>query len=431
MFTKSHKIMLIEFSVSNFKSIKEEQSLSMETDSGTTHLENTFQPDDTRLLKTALIYGPNASGKTNVITAFHQFRHFILNSTDLKKDEPIDCYEPFKLDKSCRTQPTRFKITFLGQNNIKYDYEIAFNQKQVLSEILHSYPEGDEVNVFARTQQQVKLGEGFIDKTSVRTKVLENRLFLSEAANNIGDEQLGEIYSYFRKIEIWNLMNNVVIRALNQTISEICANDRHLSRKLSRLIRLCDTKIESVLVRERNPDEFQLPDDLPQNIRQGFITQHQYVVKTIHKVYENGQVIDTQSFDLNEESMGTQILYSLGGLILKQFETGGIVLFDEFNNSLHPKLCRFLISLFHNSKSNPQNAQLILATHETSLLDKYLFRKDQIWFTEKNGLGETELFSISDFEGIGDDINFQDWYLAGKFDAQPHIKEIEIIYGDE
>jgi hypothetical protein len=78
--------------------------------------------------------------------------------------------------------------------------------------------------------------------------------------------------------------------------------------------------------------------------------------------------------------------------------------------------------LFHNPKSNPKNTQLILATHETSLLDKYLFRKDQIWFTEKNGVGETELFSISDFEGIADDINFQDWYMAGKFDAQPHIE---------
>jgi hypothetical protein len=315
--------MLIEFSVSNFKSIKEEQCFSMETDSGTTHLENTFQPHDTRLLKTALIYGPNASGKTNVITAFHQLRHFILNSTDLKKDEPIDYYEPFKLDKSCRTQPTGFKITFLGDNNIKYDYEIAFNQKQVLSEMLQVYSKGDKVNVFTRTQQQITLGEGFIDKTLKRTKVLENRLFLSEAANNIGDEQLGDIYSSFRKIEIWNLMNNVVIRALNQTISELCAKDCHLSRKLSRLIKLCDTKIESVFVRERNPTEFQLPDDLPQNIRQGFITQHQYMVKTIHKVYENGQAIETQPFDLTEESMGTQILYALGGLILKQFNNRG------------------------------------------------------------------------------------------------------------
>jgi hypothetical protein len=423
--------MLIEFSVSNFKSIKEEQCLCMETDSGTTHLENTFQPHDTRLLKTALIYGPNASGKTNVITAFHQLRHFILNSTDLKKDEPINYYEPFKLDKSCRTQPTRFKITFLGENHLKYHYEIAFNHKQVLSEMLQAYPNGEKVKIFTRTPQQITLGDGFIDQTLKRTKVLENRLFLSEAANNFGDEQLGEIYSTFRKIEIWNFMNNSVIHALNQTISELCAKNHHLSRKLNRLIKLCDTKIESVLVREINPSEFQWPDDLPQEIRQGFMTQHQYRVKTLHKVYEKGEAVDTQPFDLTEESMGTQILYALGGLILKQFETGGVILVDEFNNSLHPKLCRFLISLFHNSKSNPKNTQLILATHETSLLDQYLFRKDQIWFTDKNGVGETELFSISDFEGIADDINFQDWYMAGKFDAQPHIKEIEIIYGEE
>jgi AAA15 family ATPase/GTPase len=99
------------------------------------------------------------------------------------------------------------------------------------------------------------------------------------------------------------------------------------------------------------------------------------------------------------------------------------------NYSLHPKLCRFLIRLFHNPKSNPKNTQLIFATHETTLLDNSLFRTDQIWFTEKNKFGETELFSASDFEGIQNNAPLQNWYLAGKFDAQPHIKEIEFIYG--
>ncbi len=131
--------MLIEFSVRHFKSISAEQSLSMEADSGTTHLDNTFQHHDTRLLKTAVIYGPNASGKTNVIAAFYEFRHLILNSTDLKKDDPIDSYKPFKLDKSFRTQPTCFKITFFGDDNIKYDYEIVFNKKQVFTEMLNYY----------------------------------------------------------------------------------------------------------------------------------------------------------------------------------------------------------------------------------------------------------------------------------------------------
>jgi len=424
--------MLIEFSVRNEKSISVEQSLSMEADSGTTHLDNTFQAYDTRLLKTAVIYGPNASGKTNVIAAFYEFRHLILNSTDLKKDDPIDSYKPFKLDKSFRTQPTRFKITFIADDNIKYDYEIAFNKKQVLTEILNYYPHFEKVNVFTRTHTQalVKLGAGFIDQ-SVKRKVLANRLFLSEAANNIGNEQMGKLYSYFKKIEIWNVMNNLDIHRLTQTVSERVANEPHLSQKLSHLIKVCDTKIESTLIRERDESEFQWPHDLPPHIQHDIITQHKYSIKTIHPVYEKGQIIELQPFELNEESAGTQILYALGGLILKQFETGGLIWFDEFNNSLHPKLCRFLIRLFHNPKSNPKNTQLILATHETSLLDNSLFRKDQIWFTEKTVRGQTELFSACDFEGIQDDVSFQKWYMAGKFDAQPKLKEIEFIYGDK
>jgi len=424
--------MLIEFSVRHFKSISIEQSLCMEADSGTTHLDNTFQAYDTRLLKTAVIYGPNASGKTNVIAAFYEFRHLILNSTDLKKDDPIDSYKPFKLDKSFRTQPTGFKLIFIGSDQIKYDYEMIFNQKQILSEILNYYPHFEKVNVFTRTHTQplVKLGAGFIEQQVKRT-VLANRLFLSEAANNIGNEQMGELYSYFKKIEIWNVMNNLDIHRLTQTVSEIYANEPHLSQKLSHLLNVCDTKIASTLIRERDDREFQWPHDLPKQIQHDFITQHKYSVKTIHPVYENGQVVELQPFELKEESAGTQILYALGGLILKQFETGGLIWFDEFNNSLHPKLCRFIIRLFHNPKSNPKNTQLILATHETALLDNSLFRKDQIWFTEKTVTGQTELFSASDFEGIPDDVSFQKWYMAGKFDAQPKLKEIEFIYGDE
>jgi AAA15 family ATPase/GTPase len=424
--------MLIEFSVRHFKSISAEQCLSMEADSGTTQLENTFQFHQTRLLKTAVIYGPNASGKTNLIAAFYEFRQLILNSTDLKKDDPINSYKPFKLDKYFRTQPTGFKITFIGHDHIKYDYEIAFDKKQILTEILDYYPDFDKVNVFTRTDTQplVKLGIGFIDK-QISRKVLANRLFLSEAANNIGNEQMGELYSYFKQIEIWNVMNNLDIRRLTETVSEMYANDPHLSQKLSHLINVCDTKIESTLIRERDETEFQWPHDLPRQIQHDIIKQHKYSIKTIHPVYDNGHIIEFQPFELNEESAGTQILYALGGLILKQFETGGLIWFDEFNNSLHPKLCRFLIKLFHNSKSNPNNTQLILATHETSLLDNSLFRKDQIWFTEKTVTGQTELFSASDFEGIQDDVPFQKWYMAGKFDAQPKLKEIEFIYGEE
>lgn len=427
--------MLIEFSVSNFRSIKNEQTLSMESDSGTTNLNNTFQPspyEKLRLLKTAVIYGPNASGKTNVIAAFYECCRFIVNSTDLKLDDPIRGYQPFKLDRSSRTQPTGFKIVFLGKDHLKYQYEISFNDQRILTEFLRFYPNGQEVILFTRTNghAEVKLGEGFLDKNIERT-VLKNRLFLSESVNNRVNSQMGEIYSYFKNIEFWNLLNNLDMHVLADKVSEVAASNHRLGAKLSKLIRICDTQIDSTTIRERKPSEFQFPDDLSEEIKKKIIDQNKYRVKTVHTVYDGDIAVGTENFDLNEESQGTKIVFAIGGIILKLLETGGVICFDEFNNSLHPKLCRFLVELFHNPHSNPNHAQLIFATHETTLLDKFVFRKDQIWFTEKNKRGETELFSASDFEGIQDNIPFQEWYLTGKFGAQPRIKEIEFIYGDD
>ena len=112
-------------------------------------------------------------------------------------------------------------------------------------------------------------------------------------------------------------------------------------------------------------------------------------------------------------------------------ETGGIMFIDELDNSLHPKLTKFLVKLFSNPISNPKNAQLVCATHEVTLLDKDMFRMDQVWFTEKNKFGASELYSIKDFDGVREGIPFDKWYYNGKFGGEPKIKEIEFIFGDE
>ena len=121
-------------------------------------------------------------------------------------------------------------------------------------------------------------------------------------------------------------------------------------------------------------------------------------------------------------------IFALGGIVLEALENGGVIIFDELDNSLHPKLCKFLIRLFNNPISNKTNAQLIFATHEVTLLDKDVFRKDQIWFTEKDRYGNTELFSAKDVEGLRDNTNFELWYRTGKFGGNPKIKEVEFIF---
>lgn len=151
----------------------------------------------------------------------------------------------------------------------------------------------------------------------------------------------------------------------------------------------------------------------------------------IHNRYEGNQYKEQVEFDLlQEESQGTKVLFALGGIILEVLDEGGTLFFDELDNSLHPNLCKFLIRLFNNPVMNPKGAQLVFATHEVTLLDKTIFRKDQIWFTQKDKFGATILYSTKDLEGVREDTNFETHYRAGKFGGRPKIKELQFIFAD-
>ncbi|MDM8552894.1 ATP-binding protein [Desulfobacterales bacterium HSG2] len=428
--------MLIEFSVSNFRSIKEEQFLTMVADSGKSKLKNTFTPRNNpklRLLKSAVIYGANASGKTNVIRAFRALHFFILNSSKLDTGEDIPCYEPFAFDASYVNAPSEFKIIFLGTDNIKYDYQVKFDRKQILFEQLDFYPKGRKANLFVRTaNHEVRKGRFFKDKREAPGRVLENCLYLS-AVGHSPHKQINEIYRYFKdRVEIWNQAHKQRDALIKHTSEILFEKDRAgLKRKLGKLVKVADTMIENISIDEKSEEDFHFPDDLPRELKHEIIRQNRYKIYAVHEIYEDGERTGTKDFDMKEESEGTNALYALGGLILEKFESGGVIFFGELENSLHPKLCRFLINLFHHPRSNPENAQLVFASHETTLLDRDLFRKDQIWFTEKNKCAATELFSVSDFDDVPDNVPFDQWYMRGKFGGQPNIREIEFIFDNE
>ncbi len=159
--------------------------------------------------------------------------------------------------------------------------------------------------------------------------------------------------------------------------------------------------------------------------------QNRIRLETEHIVYSKEEKKGIAFLAFEQESAGTKVLFALGGAILKILETGGTIFFDELDNSLHPKLCKFLVRLFNNPVTNKKNAQLIFTTHEVTLLDKGIFRKDQIWITDKDKFGNTDLYSIKENSSLRDDMPFDKWYMNGKFGGQPKIKEIEFIFGDE
>lgn len=423
--------MLIEFSVSNFRSIKEEQTLSMIADSSTRKKDNTFVPiegNKLRLLDSAAIYGANASGKSNILKALNRLI-FYIHALNIDVDDDIPFYEPFELDKLCLSQPSIFKLSFIIEGII-YEYQIAFDSQEVHHEQLDFYPHKRHANLFIRTKNEVKRGDYFQPKRGFSAKALTKYPYLSKVARE-EHEQMQKIYEYLKTYAFFvgnaPHMSSSFVHNVNQLLQE----DHKLKTKLDKLIKIADTQIEKIEL-EENDVKFEFPDEMPEGIKNFITSNNKYKVLAVHKTFRDGESEGVKSFNFfQEESIGTIRLSELGALMLLILNRGHILVIDEIDNSLHPKLCKFLIKLFHHPLTNPRNAQLIFASHETTLLDRELLRKDQIWFTEKNKYGETQLFSAQDFEKVKGDEPFDLWYMQGKFGGQPNIKEVEFIYGDE
>lgn len=433
--------MIIDFDIQNFRSLKDSIEFTMRADSLKSKVDNTFEVDletgqELTLLKTAVIYGANASGKSNFIKGFLAFIWLIRNSSKFDIDKSsLECYEPFELDEDSEVQPVRFKITFILEKT-KYIYEIAFNYKYIVLEKLDFFRKGQSSNLFERIIDEssdydvIDLGKNLIDK-KLPKKIFKNQLFLSKFGIDIPHDQLSSVYKYLSNINLWNAADKFAISDLSNEISKTIAKSENekLKNRLSKLIRISDTKIESISSKELKRKDFKFPTEVPDDIVDKVYESNKMKTYSYHKVFKNNQEVRLKEFDFyRKESMGTKVLFALGGKILQILETGGVIIFDELDNSLHPKLCKFLVRLFNSKISNPHNAQLIFATHEVTLLDKDVFRKDQIWFAQKDKYGVSELFCANDFEGVRDSTNFELWYRTGKFGGNPNIKEVEFIY---
>ena len=432
--------MILEFKVENFRSFKTEQVFSMVAESTKNKPHNVIDTalpkgSSVRLLKSAVIYGANASGKSNFLKAFYALRYFIIKSDSFKIDKGIDCYEPFLLDEVSKNVPTKFDVTFII-NGIKYHYSVAYNELEVISETLDDYPNIQGRNLYNRKRlegdyHEINAGKNLI-KTGLPKKVLKNQLILSKFGSE-PHEQLNDIYRFFDAISIGNALDSrriqVLVEELGKEINK--PENKVLAQQVNLLIKAADVNIKNIFVGDISQKEIGTLKSLPfsEKFKDKLIDDNRSRVFGQHTVFDNEKnEVDTVDFDFrNDISVGTNALFAIGGMILKKLATGGLVVFDELDNSLHPKITRFLIQLFHNPLVNKRNAQIIFSTHEPLLMDKDMFRSDQIWFTQKTRFGETEIYSAQDFEGVREDIPFDKWYMAGKFGALPHIQEFAFL----
>ena len=430
--------MIIRFSVTNFRSIYEEQTLDFEATASNNKSDNLVEQGDLRLLKSVVIYGANASGKSNLLRAFNSLRAFIVNSIDLKKGDRISerFYDPFLLKKGSSEEPTKFKVEFIGYDERRYIYETHFDRVKVIYECLIVYETSQPSTLFLRenSNEFVKLYDKFVDK-SVDVSVLSNNLFLSKVGNS-PNEQIGNIYLYFKDIEIWNFANTSRVMDLYFRVRDIFENENNsiFARKLSKLINISDTKIESIFVEKIDievPKLEGMPEAEFESLRSKYVERFSSQTYGVHIVYDNEdmQTGTTNLEFVRRQSAGTISAFAIGGLFLHTLlkERPGLIILDEFDNSLHPDLCKFLIEIFHNPLVNSNGSQLAFVTHETQLLDRDLFRRDQIWLAEKNDLGRSEFFSVIDFKDGREGMSFDKWYNLGKFGGVPHIRKTEFF----
>lgn len=429
--------MLIGFSVGNYRSFKDVVTLSMvaaEDAYGNDELDknNVFKVNQQfSLLKSAAIYGANASGKSNLILAFNFVRWFVMDSAKLQITDKIDV-EPFRLSTETVDKPSFFEVVFQLKNKT-YRYGFEVTQKRVVSEWLFCTPRSRETKIFNRQGDKIEYSKNIEQGNILRGLTKKNTLFLSLAAQ-FNNSLAVEIVSWFSHLGVVSYLDMELLKAITL---EHLSNRQDLIDDVTKLIKKLDLSIDNLEIESRKISSDSLLQDLPDVVRN--IISHSSgeiksaTIKTYHPKYDStGKMIELEIFDMdNHESDGTKKILALSAPILDTLQRGEVLVIDELDARLHPLMTRSIIELFNSQKTNPKNAQLIFTTHDINLLSHKFLRRDQIWFTEKNHQGATDLYSLVEFADINNNNNtFEKDYIQGRYGAIPFIGDLSTIIGN-
>lgn len=424
--------MILSLRIENFRSIKDSLTVNLTTEKRlkeTDLPENSFIEKNIEMLKSLLIYGRNASGKSNILVALKALTFLVQNSDSYKHDANIGPYEPFKFDTEYSKKPVSFEIDFISvETKTKFKYIVEFNKKNIVFEGLYIYPEGIKSKLYERNISAISYGDYYKGtKKKIEDDLLPNQLFLSKSSTS-KVKYLDDCYLYFSKYMYISTIHdtdydNTIIRAF----SDILTKDNKLKTNLLELLKASDTSIKDFNIKE-NEKEIKFPNNIPEDVKNSLLDRYKYEVSTNHTLFENGTEVGQESLDLQEESFGTKKLFAIGALILDTLDDGGVIVIDELDKGLHPLISKLLIGLFNSKKNNPNNAQLIFATHDSTLLDLEILRRDQISFVDKEYEGNSIYYKLSDIKGIRKDIPIDKWYLSGRFKAIPVTNDVNLIF---
>ena len=408
--------MLIRFSFKNFKSFKNENCLDMEATSLKEHEYNVAKTDNGEFLKVSAIYGANASGKTNVLQAFDYMKKRILVSDDSKKNSPIDEENIYSF--MINNDPIALEVEILAKNNKIYKYGFEVLKDKIISEWLFEKRVNKFYSIFERENNNVSMKH---NKISELVNIDERTLFLNIYSKiDRNNEDFSNVYDWFVNSTYLDLGNPNFERFINNRVSLKNLSDENYKKELLKFIKTFDSGIEGI---KTTSDSIEAVKS-----NNGIID-----IEVIHRG-ENGEL---KALPFYLESNGTRKMLHLFDFFMDAFKNGMVLFVDELDAKLHPLLTRYIINLFHNSDTNKGNGQLIHSTHDTVNLNKETFRRDEIWFAEKDKDGISEIYALSDYileddknagKKVRNDATYNKDYLTGRYGAIPVLEEFDIDY---
>jgi AAA15 family ATPase/GTPase len=424
--TNSRK-MLVEFSVANFRSIKDKQTLSLLAAPIVSKEEKVDESNviktqaGIRLLKSIGIYGANASGKSNLVKAMMIMMNFIDKS--FQDEDYIQRFEPFALDRKYIKQPMHFELAFLMKETL-YRYGFEITGRKITAEWLFGPAKKNEVAYFTRNGNEINVNktsfkEG-VDLTEGKTR--DTTLFLN-VVHAFNGAVAKEIKDFLRfSMVITSGVNDAFVR--DRTLQLF--KDGQIKQQILDFMKGADFGIQEI--NHVDIKEIKFPSGVaPVSSDKKDAEKQDFVLLSLRKIKNapKGELPLAFIFD-QFESEGTKRFLTYAGPIIEILHSGGVLVIDEFDARLHPTLTRRIVELFNSKEHNPKNAQLIFVTHDINLLDPSLLRRDQIYFAEKNLAGETSLYSLINVGGVRNDASYENDYMKGKYGALQYLKEFNI-----
>ena len=412
---KNSRTMILNLEFKNYRSFKGSCSFTTEPTSSKAKANNlceieTKAEGSKKALKISLIFGANASGKTNLIKFLYGFRRWVLNM-DNRVGEDIVLYQPFRFDSETANAPIEFSLEFIAQK-IRYKYEVSFTKTQIESESLISYPNGKQTQLYERVllpddkeSDTIKLGASLAAYKPFN--VFKNQLLLSKFLKDTPCEPITNAAKYLADMVISNGFHEDTILGEDKEMLRWLYSHPDNKKMLVEFLVFADTGVA----------DFQLEK------RSGNVE-----VTSLHGLYKDGEGIGKTDLPFREESFGTRALFIIGCHILQALQSGSPFFIDEMDSGLHSYVTQLIVDIFRNERINKKNAQLIFTTHDVNLLDQNTIRKDQVWFTEKDEYGISEIFTLSDFDDVREDTLFAKWYLNNKFGGVPSLQSLEKLF---